>query len=234
MRDAVVDSRFEELARTGDRRIRNELVSENQGLAFALARRYRDRGVPSEDLDQIALEALIRAVDRFDWNRGLRFSTYASRVIEGAVKQYFRDRTWGVHVPRPARERALRVQTAAAELAQSLGRSPTPLDVADHLGITVDEVVFGLEASLAYRTETLDGSLPLAEPQAESDLERAEARLIAPRLVSTLSDFERQVIELRFARSLTQSAIAAELGISQMQVSRTLRRALETLRAHID
>src|SRR6056297_2370151 len=99
-----IDPRFFEFAETGDIELRNELVVQNQGLAIAFARRYRDRGVPGEDLDQIAFEALVRAVDRFDPHRGLRFSTFAARTIEGELKQYFRDRTWAVRVPRSTRQ----------------------------------------------------------------------------------------------------------------------------------
>lgn len=234
MTDDAIDPRFHELARTGDRDLRNELVEANRGLAFAFARRYRDRGVQSEDLDQIALEGLVRAVDGFDPTRGIRFSTYAARRIDGDLKQYFRDRTWQVHVPRSAKQRATLVQGALGELTQQLGRSPTPADVAEHLGLAVDEVILALETSSAYRAGPIDEAGRELESSAGRDFGRVEAGLTAPQLLETLPSEERRVVELRFYENLSQSQIAEQVGVSQMQVSRLLRRALDRLRVVVE
>lgn len=209
-------------------------MTDNRGLAFAFARRYRDRGVPADDLDQIALEGLVRAVDGFDPERGLRFSTYAARRIEGELKQYFRDRTWQVHVPRATKQRATAVQGAVSELSQSLGRSPTPAEVATHLGIDVDEVTLALEAASAYRAGPIEGAAEVAASGANRALDRVEAGVTVPQLLETLPDDERTMVELRFYENLTQTEIAARTGVSQMQVSRVLRRALERLRTVVD
>ena len=230
MSDDTIDPRFHEFARSGDAELRNELIVDNQGLAFAFARRYRDRGVGSDDLDQIALEGLVRAVDGFDPDRGIRFSTYAARRIEGSLKQYFRDRTWSVHVPRSAKELANTVQTAIAELTQTLARSPTPAEIADHVGVDIDDVTLALEASSAYRAGPIEGATGLGTLDPGGEIDRVEAAETAPRLLEALSEDDRRVVELRFYENLTQSEISERVGVSQMQVSRVLRRALDRLR----
>ncbi len=226
-----IDPRFVELARTGDPELRNQLVTDNRGLAFAFSRRYRDRGVSAEDLDQIALEGLVRAVDGFDPDRGLRFSTYAARRIEGALKQYFRDRTWAVNVPRSVKQQATTVQRAIEELTQDLARSPTPGEVARHVGIGIDEVTMALEASSAYRAGPIEHDDAVTSSLAGDSFDRVDAEVTVPRLLETLPHEERSVVELRFYDNLTQSEIADRIGVSQMQVSRILRRALGRLRA---
>ena len=233
MSDEGIDPRFRELIRTGDSTLRNEIVGDNRGLAYAFARRYRERGVAAEDLDQIALEGLVLAVDGFDPERGVRFSTYAARRIEGALKQYFRDRTWPVHVPRSAKQRASAVQSALVELTQRLGRSPRPADIAEHLGIEVDEVVLAMETSSAYRTASIEATEVAAAESSEA-IDRFDARMTAPRLLDHLAADDRMVVELRFYENLTQSEIAARVGVSQMQVSRVLRQSIERLREIAD
>jgi len=230
-----IDPRFFEFAETGDIDLRNELVVQNQGLAIAFARRYRDRGVPAEDLDQVAFEALVRSVDRFDPHRGLRFATFAARTIEGELKQYFRDRTWMLHVPRSTRQLAGSVRAAADSLTQRLGRSPTPAEIADELGLDLADVTIAFEASSAYRSESID-SLGARDPlPAEtSEYEAVDARVVVPRLLEVLPEDDRSVVELRFFDGLTQSQIAERIGVSQMQVSRILRRALTRLRGTVD
>ncbi len=233
MSDDAIDPRFVELARTGDKRLRNELVEANQGLARAFAGRYRDRGVPAEDLNQVALVGLVRAVDRFDPERGIRFSTFAARTIEGDLKQHFRDKTWDLHVPRRLRQLATAVQNASGTLTQRLGRSPTPAEVATELGLDVADVTMAIEASTAYRSESLD--LPdRAEVAAVTEMDRIEARLAAPALLGNLSELERTIVELRFYGGLSQSDIAERMGVSQMQISRLLRKALEQLRGELE
>ncbi len=234
MSDDAIDARFVTLTRTGDRRLRNELVEDNRGLAFAFARRYRNRGVPADDLDQIALEGLVRAVDRFDPGRQIRFSTFAARTIEGDLKQYFRDKTWDVQVPRSVRQLATTVRAASSEMTQQLGRSPTPGEVATDLGLDVADVTMALEAFSAYRIEPIDTPGRPEVIASGADLERVDARIVAPSLLERLPDDERTVVELRFYGGLSQSDIAERVGVSQMQVSRMLRKALDRLRTDLE
>lgn len=226
-----IDQRFFEYARTRDVGLRNQLVLDNRGLAIAFARRYRDRGVPSEDLDQIALEALVRSVDRFEPERGLRFSTFAARTIEGDLKQYFRDRTWDVRVPRRTRQLVGTIRSAADKLSQDLGRTPTPAEIAAELDLDLAEVTLALEASGAYRAERIDTTDRPEVASASQDFDRVDASVVAPALLETLTPDERRVVELRFFGSLSQSQIADQVGVSQMQISRVLKRALTKLRA---
>ncbi len=232
MPDEPVDPRFADYARSGDRELRDRLIADNTGLAIAFARRYRERGVPREDLEQIALEALVLSVERFDPGREVRFSTYAARLIDGALKQHFRDRTWQVHVPRAAKELSRSVETTIGTMTQELGRSPTPMEVADRLGIGMADVTMALETTAAQRPVSIDTEAAVTQPSSSDDAEqrRVEAQVLAPQLLATLPDEQRRVVELRFLHSMTQSEIADEIGVSQMQVSRLLRRALDRLR----
>ena len=227
-----IDPRFFEHARSRDVGLRNELVLENQGLAIAFARRYRDRGVPADDLEQVALEALVGAVDRFEPERGLRFSTFAARTIEGSLKQHFRDRTWDLKVPRSMRQLVVAVRATEDALTQRMGRAPTLHELAGQLGVEIDELTMALEASGSYRAEDLDTS-DVSRAADDRALSAADARLVAPQLLELLPAEERRVVELRFYESRSQSAIADAIGVSQMQVSRLLRRALERLRAEV-
>lgn len=229
MADDHIDPRFEELARTGDQELRNDLVLANQGLAVAFARRYRDRGVPAADLEQVALEALVRAVDRFDPHRGIRFSTFAGRTIEGQLKSHFRDRTWDVQVPRRVRQLAVAVAGARSELTLRLARVPTPAELATELGVGLDDVTLALEAGPGQRRRPLDVA-DTGPSSREPGFDAVEDRLAATRLLDVLPHDERRVVELRFSEGLSQSAIGARVGVSQMQVSRLLRRALQRLR----
>lgn len=205
---------------------------DNRGLAYAFARRYRDRGVPMDDLRQVAVEALIRAIDRFDPERGLRFSTFAGRTIDGEIKQYFRDRTWDVHVPRSVRQLTSKVRSANDELTQQLGRSPTAAEIAASLDVAVSDVVLALDAASAYRTETLDVDDRFGGASRDEDqFARVDAAVTAPQLLELLTGDERRVVELRFLDGLVQSEIGEVLGVSQMQVSRLLQRALNRLRS---
>ena len=147
---------FREFRRTRSRRIRNELVERHMGLAAHVARRFGRRGPSDDDLRQVAFLALVKAVDRFDPDRNVAFSTFAGRTIEGEIKRHFRDHTWTVRVPRSAKETHLRLRRATDELTQRLGRSPTVAQLAEHLGIDVDEVLEGIAAGSAYSTASLD------------------------------------------------------------------------------
>lgn len=209
------------------------------GFAHHIAHRYRKRGVADEDLHQVALVGLVKAVDRFDPDFGVAFTTFAGRTIEGEVKRHFRDATWAVRVPRSMKDTSLRVRAARDELGQTLGRPPTVPEVASHLGIDSDEVVAALAASEAYGTDSLvtgsdggdgrerDDVLGTVDEELESTVDRA----LVESLLEVLSARDRQIVELRFYEQLSQQEIADRVGVSQMHVSRLLSRSLTLMRA---
>jgi RNA polymerase sigma-B factor len=230
------DALFREFRETRSRRLRNELVERHMGLAAHVARRFGRRGPSDDDLRQVAFLALVKAVDRFEPDRNVAFSTFAGRTIEGEIKRHFRDHTWTVRVPRSAKETHLRLRKATDELTQRLGRSPSVPQLAEHLGITTDEVVEGIAAGSAYTTASLDAPLG-----AEGDGTRqiggedegfghvSDTTVVAA-LLDALPEREREIVRLRFYEELSQSEIADRIGISQMHVSRLLRRSFEQMR----
>jgi RNA polymerase sigma-B factor len=235
-RDAENLALFERYKRTGAVRLRNELVVRHIGVAEALARRFAGRGEPLEDLEQVARFALVRAVERFDPARGVPFVGFAVPTVLGELKRHFRDRTWSGSVRRAVKELLPRVRAATEELEALSGRSATPQEVADHLGISVDEVLEALEAARWYRAGSLsrpgaDGgeglSASLASP--EDGIGLAVDRVLLTELLEQLPERERRIVVGKFFDEMSQDQIAAELGISQMHVSRLLRRALEQL-----
>lgn len=221
--------------------LRDELVTMNLPLVEHLARRFRERGEAHEDLVQVGTVGLIKAVDRFDADRGVEFSTYATPTIVGEIKRHFRDRGWAVRVPRRLQELRLAIGRATAELSQQTGRSPTVGDLARHLGISEDDVLEGLESAQAYATASLDAgtsadgedSTSLGDTLGFTDdaLEGVENRESLKPLLLSLPDRERHILMLRFFGNKTQSEIAQEIGISQMHVSRILAKTLAQLRA---
>lgn len=234
-----VDPRFSRFRETGDPALRNELVLEHLDFARHLARRFRARGQSLDDLEQVAMVGLVKAVERFDPQRGLSFSSFATPTVLGELKRHFRDHAWSVRVPRALQEAALDVNTAVAELSQSLHHSPTVADVARHTGQTVEVVLEAMEANRAYNATSLDIEAgahdegpSLSERLGEEDhrLAALENRVTATTLLATLPERERMILELRFFGGLTQSEIAEQLDISQMHVSRLIARALDRLR----
>ncbi len=225
MTDQPLDERFVRFAETRDPRLRDELVLAHQGLAIAFARRYARSG-RDEDLEQIALEALVTSIDRFEPERGLRFSTYAARVIDGRLKQHFRDDGWDLRVPRSTKQLVVAVRSATDELTMSLGRSPSPAELAEHLDVSVDDLVLALDAANAHRADTFDDD----PTSSEERWDLVDTGIIVPELLDRLPENERTVVALRFFGELSQAQIAERIGVSQMQVSRLLRRALERLR----
>lgn len=220
--------------------VRDELVTMNLPLVEHLARRFRDRGENHEDLVQVGTVGLIKAVDRFDTDRGVQFSTYATPTIVGEIKRHFRDRGWAIRVPRRLQELRISLSRATGELSQSTGRSPTVAELAKHLNITEEEVLEGLESAQAYATSSLDAgtsdgddSMSLGATIGDEDtaLEGVENRESLKPLLAALPERERQILFLRFFNNKTQSEIANELGISQMHVSRILARTLAQLRS---
>lgn len=234
---ADADRTFREYARTRDPALRERLVSAHVGLAASLASRFSTRNESPEDLQQAALLGLVHAIDRFDPERGVQFTTFAWATISGELKRHFRDRTWGVRVPRRLQELYLNTSEATDALTHILGRSPTVAEVANRLGVTDEDVLEALEARAAYRLGSIDapigddesdGGMQLGEP--EGGYGRVEQREYIAGLVDRLPPRERQIIHLRFSEELTQAEIAERVGVSQMHVSRLLSTSLQKLR----
>jgi RNA polymerase sigma-B factor len=228
--------------RDGDLAAREELVLRFMPLARQLAGRYRHAGEPQDDLVQVACVGLLKAVDRYDLERGGGFTRYAVPTMLGELKRHFRDKGWSVHVPRATQELVLKVSEVLAELPAKLGRSPRPRDVADALGVPVEDVLEAMEAATAYEAASLDAPRPSADfdgdwtlgdslVDEERGFERVEVGESLRGTLSALPDRERLILRLRFEGDLTQAEIAEHIGVSQMHVSRLLRRSLDRLSA---
>jgi RNA polymerase sigma-B factor len=210
-------------------------------LARHLAHRYSGRGEPTDDLVQTATVGLIKAVDKFDPDRGVDFAGYAIPTIVGEIKRHFRDRTWSVRVPRRLQELRLSITEANASLTHTLGRSPTVADIALRLGVSEEDVLEGLEGARAYNATSLstpisaDGSTELGDTLggADHEFELAELRVALGPALASLDEREQRILTLRFYGNLTQSQIADQIGISQMHVSRLLTKALGKLRGQL-
>ncbi len=220
-------------------RIRGELVELHLPLVEYLARRFRNRGEWLDDLTQVATIGLIKSIDRFDLARGVEFSTYATPTIVGEIKRHFRDKGWAVRVPRRLQELKLALTKAIGDLAQREGRAPTVAELAEHLQMSEEDVLEGLESANAYSTVSLDApdsgdedAPAVAESLGMLDdaLEGVEYRESLKPLLERLPPREKKILLLRFFGNMTQSQIATELGISQMHVSRLLARTLTQLR----
>ena len=235
------DTMFKRYRDTADPGARDALIDHFIPLARHLARRYDQRGEPLDDLVQVACLGLVKAVDRFDPGRGLRFSSYAVPTILGELKRYFRDAGWALHVNRTIQERVLDVTRAMDALSAHSGRSPSPQEIAAYLGLSTEEVIEALHAGAAHDTASLDapttgdedGPLTLADSLGEIDrrYDVVEHTAAMSRVIRVLPRREQRILLLRFSGDLTQTEIAEELGISQMHVSRLIRHALERLRA---
>lgn len=217
--------------------LRAALIERHLPLVTFMARKFADRGEPLDDLIQVGTIGLIKAIDRFEISKGFEFSTFATPTIVGEIKRHFRDKTWAVRVPRRLQELGASVTKATTELTQKLDRSPTPKEIAKHLGITVDDVAEALESNAAYSTVSLDvtseTSTSIGETFGALDeaLEGVEYRESLKPLLAQLDDREKRILQMRFFDNLSQSQIATELGISQMHVSRILNKVLTQLRA---
>ena len=225
----------------GDVRARDRLVEEMMPLVRSLANRYAGRGEPTEDLVQVGAIGLVKAIDRFELEKGVELSTYAVPTIVGEIRRHFRDRTWGVHVPRRLKELSMRLSRTRDDLSAELGRSPTVAELAEAVGVDEEEVIDALQASKAYAPRSLDqphDDDEPARPTGLADEERGYAALergsVVRQGLDTLDERERRIVVLRFLRGMSQSEIAAEIGISQMHVSRLLRKSLETMRGRLD
>ncbi len=222
--------------------LRSDLVELHLPLAEYLARRFGNRGEPHEDLVQVATIGLIKAIDRFDLERGVAFSTYATPTIVGEIKRHFRDRGWTIRVPRRLQEIQAVINQAVSDLGQELGRSPTVSELATRVGMSEEEILEGLESANAYSPLSLDAPDPSGELGAVIDqlgdyddaLDAVIDRETVKPLLDRLDARAKRILLLRFFRNMTQSQIADELGISQMHVSRLLSRTLADLRRALE
>ena len=235
----AIDAQVADLFDAGDRadpHIRERVVELALPLVDYLARRFSGRGEPVEDLVQVGSLGLMKSIERFDPDRGVRFSTFATPTILGELKRYFRDSGWAMHVPRRLKERSLVVRSVAERLVQDLGRSPTAKEIAAEAGLTVEEVLEALDAGSGYSLDSLDA------PKTEEGVERVagvedeafellEGWASVAGHLRALPAREREILYLRFVKGLTQSQIGAQVGISQMHVSRILRETIKRLRA---
>jgi RNA polymerase sigma-B factor len=235
--DESADERFRRWRATGDRELRNELIEEHRWVAIHCARRFSNRGQPLDDLIQVGQLGLLKAVERFDPDVGVSFASYAIPTVMGELRRHFRDATWALKVPRRVKDLHVDLGNAVDFLSGERGRPPTPAELADHLGIRVDDVLEALEAGGAYRaaplTASSDDDASHREGAALRDedmvLAGADDRILVRQLLSTLPERERAVVELRFYAGLSQSEIAERVGVSQVHVSRLLRSSLAAL-----
>jgi RNA polymerase sigma-B factor len=223
------------------RHLLDEVVLVNRDLALAIAHRYRNRGIEDEDLEQVALLALIKAVRRFRLDAGRPFAAFAAPTVAGEVKRHFRDHAWVVRPPRSVQELSLSVRSSQTALTQTLGREPTPSEIADELGVNDQDVRSGLKARQSFVPLSLDQPAPdgtvtmgdlLTHPCDE--MERVEAVASVRAVVAGLPPADRRLLRLRFIEERTQADIGAQLGISQMQVSRRLSALLADLRRRLE
>jgi RNA polymerase sigma-B factor len=220
---------FARYRRRGDPVDRDALVRRFLPLAHALAARYRHSREPYEDLFQVACLGLVNAIDRYDVERPTAFSSYAVPTIMGEIKRHFRDRTWPVGVPRDVKELALKVSHSTEELTGRHGGPPSVTDLASALGISEDAVLDARQAGVVYESVALEGSGADDIGEADAGYGRAEQRMLLEGLLRFLTLRQRQVVRLRFGEELTQQQIGDRIGLSQMQVSRILRAAVQRL-----
>jgi RNA polymerase sigma-B factor len=235
--DTALFARYREHA---DRHARDELVARFLPLARHLARRYHSAG-ERDDLEQVAALGLVKAIDRFDPDRGIAFTSFAVPTISGELKRYFRDKGWAVRVPRSVQELKLRIDREQPRMTAALGRSPTARELAEKVGVTLEQVVDALGASTAHRPDSLDrpvgedgtSAIELVGGQLDPGYAQTEAATLVGSLLETLPEREREILRLRFEADLTQAEIGERLGISQMHVSRLIRQSIMTLQAEV-
>ena len=235
---------FRRFKQEGDAEARDQLIVNHINLVRFLASKFKNRGESLEDLVQVGTIGLIKAIDRFDPERGLEFTTYATPTIMGEIKRHFRDKGWSVRVPRRLQELSAKVNQASDELTNQLQRSPSVAEIAEHLGTSVDEVLEAMESSSAYSSVPLEGGGGGEEDETPSiidhyatedpDLAASDDRIVLEQAIADFSPREQEIIRMRFEQGLTQVEIAEREGISQVQVSRLLRRALRRLQDKID
>lgn len=230
--------------RAGDEAARDRLVTQYMPLVRKIASRYAGRGEPLEDLVQVGSIGLVLAIDRFDVERGVKFTTYAVPTIVGEIQRHFRDRAWAIHVPRRMKELSLKLARTVESQTSDRGRAPTIGELAAETGLEEEEVVEALETYHAYSTRSLSQPLGLGEGDEgtvedlfgapDQGYDDVEAGALLETGLQALDERERMIVELRFFEGLTQSEIAARIGISQMHVSRLLRRSLSVMRGRLE
>ncbi len=235
---------FRRFKEEGDMDAREKLVMSHLNLVRFIANKFKNRGEPIDDLVQVGYLGLLKAIDRFDPSRGLEFTTFATPTIMGEIKRHFRDKGWSVRVPRRLQELSAKVNQATDTLTSQLQRSPTISEIADYLDATVDEVLEAMESSSAYSSVSLEAPSGADDDDTpsvidryateDSDLAFTDDRIIIEEALASFSPRERDVIEMRFLKGMTQIEIAEKLGISQVQVSRLLRRTLKKIQDKID
>ncbi|HEX4250118.1 MAG TPA: SigB/SigF/SigG family RNA polymerase sigma factor [Pseudonocardia sp.] len=227
----------------GRESLRDQLVTGYLPVAQHIARRFAHRGEPLDDLVQVATVGLINAVDRFEPDRGTDFFSFAVPTISGEVRRHFRDQGWSMRVPRRLKDLHVSINSAIAELSQSLGRAPRPSELADKLALPTNEVLEGLAAGQAYRGSSLDEILSGDQSgttlgdllgEADAELERVDYQQSLQPLLAELPERERTIVMLRFFGNLTQTQIADRVGVSQMHVSRLLAQTLTRLRERLE
>jgi len=235
---------FRRFKEEGDMDAREKLVMSHLNLVRFIANKFKNRGEPIDDLIQVGYLGLLKAIDRFDPSRGLEFTTFATPTIMGEIKRHFRDKGWSVRVPRRLQELSAKVNQATDTLTSQLQRSPTIAEIAEYLDATVDEVLEAMESSSAYSSVSLEAPSGADDDDTpsvidryateDSDLAFTDDRIIIEEALASFSPRERDVIEMRFLKGMTQIEIAEKLGISQVQVSRLLRRTLKKIQDKID
>lgn len=235
---------FRRYKEEGDEEAREQLIVSHVNLVRYIAAKFKNRGEPLDDLIQVGTIGLIKAIDRFDPSRGLEFTTYATPTIMGEIKRHFRDKGWTIRVPRRLQELSAKVNTVTDELTVELQRSPSIDEIAARLGTIPDEVLEAMESSSAYSSVPLEGQGGTEEDDApavidryasvDNDLEASDDRMILEDVISEFSEADQQAIRMRYLDGMTQVEIAKKLGISQVQVSRMLRRALRRIQEKID
>jgi RNA polymerase sigma-B factor len=232
--------RFRAYRDTGDRSIRNALIEDHRWIAVRGARRFEGRGEPLDDLVQVAMFGLLKAVERFDPDRGVRFPAFAMPTVVGELRRHFRDHTWSVRVPRRLKELHVSVGRAVEELRTANARQPTVDELARHLHVTADDILEALEAGAGYRAGPLtvgdgsEGEREVVLGEDDDELVHAEDRMAVRRLLGALAPRERTIVYLRYFGELTQQEIGERLGMSQVHVSRLLRQSLQQLRSGVD
>jgi RNA polymerase sigma-B factor len=234
-RDAALFTRYRE---SGDPKAREALIERFLPLARHLARRYHAHG-EHDDLEQVAALGLVKAIERYDADRGIAFTSFAVPTISGELKRYFRDKGWAVRVPRSVQELKLKLDRERPRMTATLGRSPTPAELADRIGVDLEQVVEALSVSTAHRPDSLDrplgedgtSAIEMVGGQIDPGYAQAEAATMVGSLLEHLPGREREILRLRFQEDLTQAEIGERLGISQMHVSRLIRQSIATLQA---
>ena len=247
-KDAWDNERTRELFRLykekGDEEARDQLIVSHLNLVRFLASKFKNRGEPLDDLVQVGTIGLIKAIDRFDPERGLEFTTYATPTILGEIKRHFRDKGWSIRVPRRLQELSAKVNQATEELTVELQRSPSVEEIAAKLGVSAEEILEAMESSGAYTSVSLEAGGTSEDDEApalidrlgsvDEDLDASDDRMVIDDAIRDFSPREQEIVRMRFIDGLTQVEIAKRLGVSQVQVSRLLRRTLRKIQDKID